>query len=200
MDWTEQADGYILMIMSHYRHEKYWQRVLLPGESIVFCFGVSGLYLILFWMIPAMVMSAMAVYSLFINVILGFLLGIVAVIMYIPVIYQRYFVHYVITDHRVMTTVGILHKTFVTADLPSVTDVTIDESFLERVLTQTGVVGINTAGSNLMEVHFNHVKRPFALRKEIYRNQYRVIEERKLMSLQKDGYSGEQVLTQPQIL
>jgi membrane protein YdbS with pleckstrin-like domain len=186
--------------MSHYRHQKYWQRFLLPGESIVFCFGVSGAYLILFWMIPAMVMTALAIYSVFINLILGFLLGIVAVSVYLPVLYRRYFVHYAITDRRVMTREGLLHKTFVTADLPSVTDVTIDESFLERVLTGTGIVGINTAGSNRVELHFDHVKRPFALRKEIYRNQYKVIEERKLMSLQKDGYSEEQVPAQPQIL
>ncbi|KKT92899.1 MAG: hypothetical protein UW94_C0011G0011 [Parcubacteria group bacterium GW2011_GWA2_45_14] len=147
-----------------------------------------------------MVMTALAIYSVFINVILGFLLGIVAVSVYLPILYRRYFVHYAITDRRVMTREGLLHKTFVTADLPSVTDVTIDESFLERVLTGTGIVGINTAGSNRVELHFDHVKRPFALRKEIYRNQYKVIEERKLMSLQKNGYSEEQVPVQPQIL
>jgi len=189
MNWTAQEGGYILKSMSHYRHQKYWQRFLLPGESIVLCFGVSGSYLILFWMIPAIVMTALAVYAGFINVMLGFLLGIVAVSVYLPILYRRYFLHYAITDRRVMTRVGLLHKTFVTADLPSVTDVTIIESFLERILTGTGMVGINTAGSNHIELHFDHVNRPFALRKEIYRNQYKVIEERKLVSLQKGGYN-----------
>lgn len=149
---------------------------------------------------PAIVISALAIYSASINLLLGFLLGLVAISVFLPILYQKYFIHYAITDHRVMTREGLLHKIFVTADLPSVTDITINESFLERILTRTGVVGINTAGSNHVELHFDHVKRPFALRKEIYRNQYKIIEERKLMSLQKDGYGGAQVSPQPQNL
>lgn len=124
---------------------------------------------------------------MFINGLIGLLLVLVAAAAFVPVLYQRYFVHYAITDRRVMTREGLLHKTFITADLPSVTDVTIDESFLERVFTRTGVVGINTAGSNHVELHFDHVIKPFLLRKEIYRNQYKVVEESKLMSLQKSG-------------
>ena len=156
---------------------------------MIFCFGVSSAYLTIFWLLPAVTMTVIAGYAATINIMLWLLLSLVAAAVYLPIIYQRYFIHYAITDRRVMTREGLLHKTFVTADLPSVTDITINESFLERIFTRTGVIGINTAGSNHVELHFDHVKRPFVLRKEIYRNQYKVIEERKLASLQKGGFN-----------
>jgi len=133
------------------------------------------------------VLLAIAVYLGLINLVLGFLIGLVVLSTLVPAIYLRYFVHYAITDHRVMTREGILHKKFVTADLPSVTDVTIHESFLERVLTRSGVVGINTAGSHFIEVHFRHIRKPFLIRKDIYKHQYKAVEEQKLDVLQKNG-------------
>ena len=157
--------------MSHRKHHKYWKRFLLPNENIIYMFGVSRSYIVIFWMVPAMALFALMIYLGLINIILGFLVALAVLSMSVPIIYLLYFVHYAVTDQRVMTREGILHKRFVTADLPSVTDITVNEVFFERLLTRTGDIGVNTAGSDFVELHFRHIKKPFIIRRDIYERQ-----------------------------
>lgn len=121
--------------MGHTRHDKYWQRFVLPGEKIVHTFGVSRLYVFIFWVVPSLVALILAGVMVSTNILASVLLFFVGVVFLVPAIYLRYFVHYVVTDRRVMTRAGILHKRFITVDLVSVTDLRVYESFFERLLT-----------------------------------------------------------------
>jgi uncharacterized membrane protein YdbT with pleckstrin-like domain len=157
--------------MSHKRHQKYWQRFLLPNENIIHMFGVSGLYIVVFWILPAILTLILMLYLLAVNIILAFLVALIFLSVAVPAVYLRYFVHYAITDQRVMTREGILHKKFITADLPAVTDIPVKEKFFERVLTRTGEIGVNTAGSHFIELYFKHIKKPVLVRHDIYKHQ-----------------------------
>jgi len=157
--------------MDHRRHKRYWQRFLLPDERVIHTFGVGGWYIFLFWVVPSVVALVLTIVLWLVNIIVGILMALICLSVAIPAIYLRYFVHYAITDQRVMGREGLLHKKFITADLPSITDVTVHENFLERILTRTGEVGVNTAGSHLIELYFRHVRKPFLIRHDIYKHQ-----------------------------
>jgi uncharacterized membrane protein YdbT with pleckstrin-like domain len=152
------------------RHAQYWQQFLLPGERAIHTFGISGAYIIFFWLLPFIAVLLMALAVAFLNPILGVLILIPALSLFLPIFYQLYFVHYAITDQRIMEREGVLHKRFVTVDLPSITDVLIHEPFLERFITHTGTILVNTAGSPGSELKYRHVKRPASVRQDIFRH------------------------------
>jgi uncharacterized membrane protein YdbT with pleckstrin-like domain len=154
--------------MSHPRHRLYWRKYLLPDERSIHTFGVSGLYITMFWIVPMLLVFIAAGAVALFNPLLGLLLTIPALGLLIPTLYQLFFIHYAITDQRMMEREGIFHKRFITVDFGSVTDVFIHEPFLERLLTGTGTLGVNTAGGPRMELIFNHVRRPYKLRNDIY--------------------------------
>jgi uncharacterized membrane protein YdbT with pleckstrin-like domain len=160
--------------MSHRKHRHYWKRFLLPNETLVHTFGISGRYIFIFWIVPAMVVFAIATYTILANPFLGGLVFVVALGMLLPPFFMGFFVHYAITDVRVVSRRGIFHKYYVTADLHAVTDVTIFEPFLERLFTNSGIVGVNTAGSDSIEVVFQHVSKPYEIRQDIYKHLQRV--------------------------
>src|SRR3989344_1875725 len=152
------------------RHEQYWQRFLLPGERAIHTFGISGGYIFVFWVLPFLLMLVLAGAIGLSNAVLCFFFLIPAFSFLVPVFYELLFVHYAITDQRVMEREGVLHKRFVTVDLPSITDVLIREPFFERFITHTGTISVNTAGGPGIELRFRHVRRPFDVRQDIFRH------------------------------
>ena len=154
--------------MSQAVQAKYWQRFLLPGEKLMHSFGVSRRYIMVFFALPAVAFLLAGLGVGADNALLGILLVIPAFGLMMPVLFLWLFVHYAITDGRVMVREGVLHKHFVTVNYRTITDVTVRELFLERIFTRTGTVGVNTAGSNRVELYWRHVARPQDRRRDIY--------------------------------
>ncbi|MBI4022026.1 MAG: PH domain-containing protein [Candidatus Andersenbacteria bacterium] len=154
--------------MAQSRHTQYWQRFLLPNEQLVHAFGVSGAYVFLFWGLPLLALDALALWTTATNVSIATLLFIASLGLLLPIVYLLFFIHYAITDRRVLAREGVLHKRFVTVELRSITDVTVNESLLERLFTKTGTIGVNTAGSPQIELFYHHIRRPFNVRQDIY--------------------------------
>ena len=170
--WCLRIDIVMLKTVSHQKHHKYWQRFLLPGEKPLHMFGISRLFIVVFWVGPGLIATAAAAWVLIVlSVPLGAILMVVPASFFLAAILYRYFTHYVITDKRAMSRAGIIHKKFITVDLKSVTDITVRESFLERVLVGTAMIDLNTAGSDRVELVLKHVRKPFALRRYIYKHQ-----------------------------
>jgi uncharacterized membrane protein YdbT with pleckstrin-like domain len=161
--------------MQHTRHEQYWQRFLVPGEKAVHTFGVSGIYVAVFWGLPFLAVLLLMIASSLTSGLLVVLFFILALVFLIAMLYLLFFVHYVITDRRVMGREGIFHKRFVTVDFRSITDIAVTEPFLERLLTRTGTIAINTAGGPSVELWYRHVRHPFALRQDIYQHLQRAV-------------------------
>jgi len=160
--------------MGHKGHQRYWQRFLLENEQIVHTFGVSRRYVITFFWLPAAFFLVVGLVVLSNNLLLGILTLIPAGGLLMPAVFLWLFVHYAITDKRVMSREGVLHKRFVTVSFRSITDVTVNELFLERLLTRTGTIGVNTAGSNRIELHWRHIAKPVERRKDVYKHAQRI--------------------------
>lgn len=158
--------------MSHRVQGKYWSRFLVSAEMPLHTFGVSRWYIVLVWLLPAAALVALAINVMaFISPALGMMAALVAAALMLPAFTQAFFVHYAITNQRIMSRIGVFHKSFLTVDLRSVTDVEVFETWWERLFTKTGWIGINTAGSDEVEMQLRHVARPYELRKDIYRHQ-----------------------------
>ncbi len=157
--------------MSHRQHDRYWRRYITPNEQIIHCFGVSRWYIFVFWFVPFLIVADIAWYLTSFSLILASFLAVTSLGALFPAIYLAYFVHYAITDQRVMTREGFLNTRFVTAGLPQITDITVKEYLLERIFTRTGVIGVNTAGTNYVEIYFRHIAKPNKLREDIFYHQ-----------------------------
>jgi hypothetical protein len=156
--------------MGHEKHEKYWKRFLLPGEKPIHMFGVSRAYIFIFWIVPALIIFGVAVYVGLSSLFIGLMFGVPALAMLLPAMYLAYFVHYIVTDQRVMSREGFLHKKFLIVALLSITDMQIYESLLERMFTRTGTIGANTAGGPRIELYFRHISRPLDRRQDIIKH------------------------------
>jgi hypothetical protein len=47
------------------------------------------------------------------------------------------------------------------------TDITVREPFLDRLITKTGHLIINTAGTGFQEVILIHIERPYEIKKKL---------------------------------
>lgn len=153
------------------REQKYWERFLTPGEELLHTFGIARRYIFVVYVLPALASFAASIllppaFPLPVRFIfavggLGFLL---------LAFFLTFFVRYAITNKRVMGRVGVLARGFRGIDFVYITDLTIKESWIDLLITRTGSVGINTAGSPGIELTLQHVARPFDIRRDIHKH------------------------------
>jgi uncharacterized membrane protein YdbT with pleckstrin-like domain len=79
---------------------------------------------------------------------------------------RRYFTQYMITDKRIAIRQGVLAKREQTAHIDRLQNVTINQTFLDR-LFGVGMVDFDTAGSDTAELKFYGIDDPQALRDRI---------------------------------
>ncbi len=74
---------------------------------------------------------------------------------------------YAFTDRRVLIHRGWLSTNMVSVEYVKITDVTVLEPFVEKLVTHSGHLAINTAGSIGNEIILKHVERPYDLKKKL---------------------------------
>ena len=77
---------------------------------------------------------------------------------------------YALTDRRMLVHKGWLSTSTISIEYKNITDITVDEPFLERLITKTGSLSVNTAGSGIKEVVLRHITTPYEVRKKIDKN------------------------------
>lgn len=75
--------------------------------------------------------------------------------------------HYVLTDQRFLETVGFLSRRTISADYEQVTDIRVHQDAFERLILGTGLVAINTAGTDIEEIRLERVTDPYHLSNQI---------------------------------
>ena len=68
--------------------------------------------------------------------------------------------HYILTTRRFLIIRGIFSRKIVTAPLSAITHVTIEQSFAQRYLYNTGHLVVITAGFDQREIVIEHVSNP----------------------------------------
>jgi len=147
--------------LQNVKYAHIWKKILNSNERIHYEFSVGERYRYLY------LISGTIISLLFFKVSawLGapFLLGVL--------FYYGFYIKianvYAFTGKRVLIHHGWLSTTTVSIDYAKITDVIVHEKFLDRLTTQTGYLGIDTAGTGAVEVILKNIERPYEVKKRL---------------------------------
>ncbi len=171
-------------------YDQIWEKVLAPGEKVIYEFSVglryrlfnflicllAGLILIFFSAIPqsgsALDSSGFSLFleetnntgqlMLFITgaALIGF--GAFFFLFYLAVANA-----YAFTNKRVLMHRGWLSTDTISIDYSTITDIRIIEPFFNRILTGSGHLFIDTAGTTWQEIKLIHIASPYETKKKL---------------------------------
>lgn len=123
----------------------FWHRHLYPSETVVAAFGVGSGY---------------AGFVLFLAIItLPIVAGIFILGRYF---YLKYAFKYAFTNKRIISLEGWFVTHLVTIDYDHITDISVKQDLVDKYITRTGTIVINTAGTNTHELTLHEVDNPHA--------------------------------------
>jgi uncharacterized membrane protein YdbT with pleckstrin-like domain len=142
-------------------YEHIWKKALRDDETVQYEFSLSkkyrNFYLVLFSIIGLFFMLGSFPTGVIILLLVFFYFG----------FYLRVSNAYALTDKRVLIHRGWLSTNATSIEYQHITDVTVQEPFLERIITKSGDLSINTAGTSAKEVVLKHIATPYEVRKKI---------------------------------
>lgn len=129
-----------------------YQKFLSPGEKVVkvFDYATSQFIWDIVWgvlLIPVF--------------LIGFILIAIS-------LYRKFTLKYLVTDKRVIVKKGLIGQSTVSADYSKITDVTVQQGILGRLILHTGTIVLNTAGTDTGEIILKWVQDPFEAKNTIY--------------------------------
>lgn len=142
-------------------YKKIWNKVLRDDEEVEYEFSLGKryrmFYLTLFIILGLFLLLGLpplgVIFILFSLFYFGF--------------YLRVANAYAFTNKRVLVHTGWLNTHAISIEYEKITDVTVQEPFLERLITKTGNLSINTAGTTAKEVILKHIPTPYEVRKKL---------------------------------
>ncbi len=140
--------------------QEVWGKVLGQNEKLEFEFSVSDKYAN-FWLIVSAVISFPLVFAM----------GMGVVTFLIALFYFKYYLKraniYGFTEKRILIHRGWLSTEAVSVDYDKITDIRVGESFIEKSITKTGRLAINTAGSGNIEIILDRIESPYEIKKKL---------------------------------
>ena len=98
--------------------------------------------------------------------ILFYLLFTLSIILLIKVEYKVWSILYIITNHRVLISKGIFTEKFTSVTYDKITDLSLEQTFWDKVLN-IGKLNIDTAGGDTIEEVLDKISRPISVKKKI---------------------------------
>jgi len=148
-------------------YEKIWQKILNPDEKIEYEFSIGKRYR----------MFGLICWGI-VSIPLLFLYGIGVLTFLIALFYYGFYLKvanaYAFTNRRIIIHRGWLSTKVISVDYEKITDITVVEPLLDRLITHTGHLAINTAGTTFQEVMLTHIAHPYEIKKKLdhLRDQY----------------------------
>ncbi len=132
--------------------ENQYKKFLAPGEKVIKVFGYA---------------KSQFIWDIIWGVLLipVFLIGFVLIALSL---YRKITLKYLITDKRVIFKKGLIGQSTVSADYSRITDVTVEQGILGRILLHTGTIHLNTAGGDVKELELKWIQNPFETKDVIY--------------------------------
>lgn len=147
--------------------EEKYQKFLAPGEKVIKAFEYANAELVWDFVLGLLSILVLALFAGFneTSVIIGLLIGSYFIL---TGLYKKLTLKYLVTDKRVVLKEGLIGQSTVSADYSKVTDVTVKQGILGRLLLHTGTIIVNTAGTDVAEVELKWVQDPFEAKNAIY--------------------------------
>lgn len=141
-------------------YQEVWNKTLSKDEKVEFEFSIGKRYLKL----GLIVWGILSFFLLFWHG-MGILSFLIALFYY--GFYLKEANAYALTNKRVLIHCGWLSTNTTSIDYSKITDIHIQEPFLDKIITHTGHIAINTAGSGNLEVILQHVENPYEIKKKL---------------------------------
>jgi uncharacterized membrane protein YdbT with pleckstrin-like domain len=143
------------------QYEKIWKKVLSGDERVEHEFSVGSGYTIYSFVAFCLVALLFLILKLF-----GW--GIfISTVGLLYALYLKYANAFAFTNKRILIHRGLLSTKTISVDYNKITDVSVYEPFMERIISHTGNININTAGSGKTEIVLLHVTEPYELKKKL---------------------------------
>jgi len=141
-------------------YEKIWNKTLSSDEKVEYEFSIGNRYIkfgLIIWGIISLPFLFASGFGIIIFLIALFYYG----------FYLKVANAYAFTNKRVLIHRGWLSTHTTSIDYSKITDVYIQEPFFDRIITHTGHIAVNTAGTTLHEVILKHVESPYEVKKKL---------------------------------
>jgi uncharacterized membrane protein YdbT with pleckstrin-like domain len=146
-------------------YNKIWQKVLGGDEKIEYEFSVGDRYTnvgMIVWSVIALLFLLIFGFDVYILIIF-----ILMFVFFYFGFYLKIANAYAFTNKRVLIHKGWLSTRVTSIDYSKITDINIQEPFLDRIITHSGHISINTAGTNYHEVILKNVEKPYLIKKKL---------------------------------
>ncbi len=145
------------------------------GEQIVYEFTIGKRYRELKFFVWLVLLATISVtIGIFLGARHPIFLGVSGVFFLLLLINTVYYLFYLpqanayaLTTKRILIHRGWLNRHTTSINYDQVTDVSIIQTFFERILANSGTVRINTAGTGVHEVILNHIENPYEVKKKL---------------------------------
>jgi uncharacterized membrane protein YdbT with pleckstrin-like domain len=135
-------------------YKKICDKIIGNDEQIKYIFSVGYSFITLgmtFW-------SIISILFMFFKYYVGIFTLIIAI--FYCFYYLKIANVYILTDKRIIVKKGWLSNRTISIDYGNITDITVHENFIYRLLTCSGDMIINTAGTDKAEVVLQHIDNP----------------------------------------
>ncbi|MBU3934362.1 PH domain-containing protein [Patescibacteria group bacterium] len=146
------------------KYEKVWKKVLNPDEKVEYEFSISERYRK--FMMVFLIIIIIPLLFLDSSTRIVFVFAVLAVLFYFG-FYVKIANAYAFTNKRVLIYQGWIATGIVSIDYAKITDITAEEPFFEIIVTKSGTLSINTAGSPQPEVVLKHIDAPYEIKKKL---------------------------------
>ncbi len=147
-------------------YQKIWDKALAPQEELKYEFSISFLYRTFYFglcLIIGIWLIGMRVY------IAG--LGIILLSFFYCYFLIPWSNAFALTNKRVLIHRGWLGSNLISIDYDKITDITVEESIIDKFITRSGNLIINTAGTGFSEnkqgQKISHIASPYEVKKKL---------------------------------
>ncbi|OGF68029.1 MAG: hypothetical protein A2Y62_19305 [Candidatus Fischerbacteria bacterium RBG_13_37_8] len=161
-------------------YERIWKRILSQNEKLVFEFSIGRRYrffkMLLRLVIWAALLSLIVISIVSLTQVDHSIIVIGAIVLFLlaTLYYAFYYLYYqeisnlyAFTNKRVVIHRGWFSTVTTSIDFDKITDVVVMEPFWARVLTKSGNLSINTAGTDQREVILQNIPEPYEVKKKL---------------------------------
>lgn len=141
-------------------YQKIWDKTIMPEEKIEYEFSIGQRYInfcLIVWGIISILFLPLS--------------GLGILIFLIALFYFKYYLKvanaYAFTNKRLIVHKGWLSTNMKSVEYSKITDIQVKESFIDKILTHTGSLAINTAGSSHLEILLKYVEKPYEIKKKL---------------------------------
>lgn len=142
------------------KYEKIWKKTLSNDEHVEYEFTVGSGYIkanLIFWGITSLALL--------------FVVGLGIFTFLFALFYYKFYVKranaYAFTNKKVLVHRGWLSSHLISVDYSKITDVLVKESFWDKLITHTGLLALNTAGTSMHEVVLKHIDSPYEVKRKL---------------------------------